>query len=335
MAEPIIVTGAAGFIGRNVVAELNARGEDELILVDELGVSKPGEAEKWKNLVGLWYEDIISPEDFLGLLEQHAYADARAVIHLGACSATTEKDNDYLLRNNYQYTRVLCNWAQEHGARFVYASSAATYGDGSMGYDDSDAATPALTPLNMYGYSKQMFDLWALKHELFDKGEGGNIVGLKYFNVYGPHEDHKGDMRSVVVKSFEQIRAAGEVKLFKSYRPEYKDGEQMRDFIYVKDAVDVTLHFALEDAGAPGGLFNCGTGKARTWLDLTRAVFTAMDKEPKIEFIEMPKELQGKYQYFTEAKTEKLRAAGYERPFTSLEDGVRDYVEGYLEARDA
>ncbi len=334
MAEPIIVTGAAGFIGRNVVAELNARGEDELILVDELGVSKPGEPEKWKNLIGLRYEDIISPEDFLGLLEQHAYADARAVIHLGACSATTEKDADYLLRNNYQYTRVLCNWAQEHGARFVYASSAATYGDGSEGYDDSDAATPTLRPLNMYGYSKQMFDLRALKHGLFDQGEGGNIVGLKYFNVYGPHEDHKGDMRSVVVKSFEQIQSSGEVKLFKSYRPQYKDGEQMRDFIYVKDAVDVTLHFALQDAGAPGGLFNCGTGKARTWLDLTRAVFAAMGRTPKIEFIEMPTELQSKYQYFTEAKTEKLRGAGYTRPFTSLEDGVRDYVQSYLEKRD-
>ena len=338
MAEPIIVTGAAGFIGRNVVAELNARGEDELILVDELGVSKPGEAEKWKNLVGLRYEDIVSPEDFLGLLEQHAYADARAVIHLGACSATTEKDNDYLLRNNYQYTRVLCNWAQEQGARFVYASSAATYGDGSRSYHDDDAVTLGLRPLNMYGYSKQMFDLWALKHGLFEgggDGNGNNIVGLKYFNVYGPYEDHKGDMRSVVVKSFEQIRCSGEVKLFKSYRPEYKDGEQMRDFIYVKDAVDVTLHFALQDAGAPGGLFNCGTGKARTWLDLTRAVFAAMGREEKIEFIEMPKELQGKYQYFTEAKTEKLRAAGYERRFTSLEDGVRDYVEGYLARRDA
>jgi ADP-L-glycero-D-manno-heptose 6-epimerase len=340
MAEPIIVTGAAGFIGRNVVAELNARGEDELILVDELGFSKPGEAEKWKNLVGLQYEEIISPEDFLGLLEQHAFADARAVIHLGACSATTEKDADFLLRNNYQYTRVLCNWAQEHGARFVYASSAATYGDGSAGYDDSDASTPTLRPLNMYGYSKQMFDLWALKHGLFGQsgnggGEGGNIVGLKYFNVYGPYEDHKGDMRSVVVKSFEQIQATGEVKLFKSYRPQYKDGEQMRDFIYVKDAVDVTLHFALQDAGAPGGLFNCGTGKARTWLDLARAVFAAMGREPKIEFIEMPHQLQGKYQYFTEATTKKLRAAGYEQPFTSLEDGVRDYVQGYLEKRDA
>lgn len=317
MAKPIIVTGAAGFIGRNVVAELNARGEQELILVDELGKD-----EKWKNLVGLRYEDIVSPEDFLGLLEQDAYADARSVIHLGACSATTEKDADFLLRNNYQYTRVLCNWALEHGARFVYASSAATYGDGDQGYDDDDSATPTLKPLNMYGYSKHMFDLWALKHDLFD-----HIVGLKYFNVFGPYEAHKGDMRSVVAKSFEQVRCDGFVRLFKSYKPDYKDGEQMRDFIYVKDAVDVTLHFALQDADAPGGLFNCGTGKARTWVDLVTAVFRAMNLKPNIEFIEMPEQLQGKYQYFTEASTAKLRAAGYARPFTSLEDGVRDYVQ--------
>lgn len=324
MARPIIVTGAAGFIGRNTVAELNRRGEDELILVDELGRD-----EKWKNLVGLRYEDIVSPEDFLGLLEQDAYPDARAVIHLGACSATTEKDADFLLRNNYQYTRVLCNWALEHEARFVYASSAATYGDGSRGYDDSDEVTPALRPLNMYGYSKQMFDLWALKHDLFD-----HIVGLKYFNVFGPYEDHKGDMRSVVAKSYEQIRCNGHVELFKSYKPEYKDGEQKRDFIYVKDAVDVTLHFALQEADAPGGLFNCGTGQARTWLDLVRAVFAAMGREPKIDFIEMPQVLQGKYQYFTQATTEKLRAAGYEKPFTPLEEGVREYVQGYLAKRD-
>jgi ADP-L-glycero-D-manno-heptose 6-epimerase len=334
MAKPIVVTGAAGFIGRNVVAELNARGEDELILVDELGVSQAGEAEKWKNLVGLRYEDIVSPSEFLGLLEEGAYADARAVIHLGACSATTEKDADFLLRNNYQYTRVLCNWALEHEARFCYASSAATYGDGARGYDDADAMTPTLRPLNMYGYSKQMFDLWALRHGLFENGEGGNIVGLKYFNVFGPYEDHKGDMRSVVAKSYEQIRCNGVVELFKSYKPEYKDGEQKRDFIYVKDAVDVTLHFALQPTDAPGGLFNCGTGAARTWLDLVRAVFRAMDREPRIEFIEMPQVLKGKYQYFTQANTDKLRAAGYTKPFTPLEDGVREYVEGYLEKRD-
>jgi ADP-L-glycero-D-manno-heptose 6-epimerase len=319
MARPIVVTGAAGFIGRNVVAELNARGEEELILVDELGKD-----EKWKNLVGLRYEDIVSPEEFLGLIEDGAFADARSVIHLGACSATTEKDADYLLRNNYQYTRVLCNWCQSNEVRFVYASSAATYGDGSQGYDDDDAVTPTLKPLNMYGYSKHMFDLWALKHGFFE-----NIVGLKYFNVFGPYEDHKGDMRSVVSKSYEQIRDTGVVQLFKSYKPEYKDGEQMRDFLYVKDAVDVTLHFALQEAGAPGGLFNCGTGVSRTWVDLATAVFDAMGVQKKIEFIEMPKTLQGKYQYFTKADPRKLRAAGYSAPFTPLEEGVREYVKGY------
>jgi ADP-L-glycero-D-manno-heptose 6-epimerase len=326
MARPIVVTGAAGFIGRNVVAELNRRGEEELILVDELGKD-----EKWKNLVGLRYEDIVSPEEFLGLLEDGAYADARSLIHLGACSATTEKDADYLLRNNYQYTRVLCNWAQANEVRFVYASSAATYGDGAEGYDDSDAATPGLKPLNMYGYSKHMFDLWALKQGLLETG-GSGIVGLKYFNVFGPYEDHKGDMRSVVNKSYEQIREGGVVKLFKSYRPEYKDGEQMRDFLYVKDAVDVTLHFAMQEAGAPGGLFNCGTGVSRTWVDLVTAVYAAMGMETKIEFIEMPETLKGKYQYFTKADPRKLRAAGYGAPFTTLEEGVREYV-GFLESR--
>ena len=325
MSKTIIVTGAAGFIGRNTVAELNARGEDELILVDELGKD-----EKWKNLVGLRYEDIVSPEEFLGLIEDGAFADARSIIHLGACSATTEKDADYLLRNNYQYTRVVCNWAQANEIRFVYASSAATYGDGSQGYIDSEVVTPTLRPLNMYGYSKQMFDLWALKQGFFE-----NIVGLKYFNVFGPYEDHKSDMRSVVAKSFEQIRDTGTVKLFKSYKPEYKDGEQMRDFIYVKDAVDVTLHFALQDAAAPGGLFNCGTGKARTWVDLVTAVFHAMGLPPRIEFIEMPPQLQGKYQYFTQASDQKLRAAGYTKPFTSLEEGVRAYVQEYFLPREA
>jgi ADP-L-glycero-D-manno-heptose 6-epimerase len=333
MAKPIIVTGAAGFIGRNTVAELNARGEDEIILVDELGVNKPGEAEKWKNLVGLRYEDIVSPEEFLGLIEDGAFADARSVIHLGACSSTTETNADYLLRNNYQYTRVLCNWALANEIRFVYASSAATYGDGAEGYDDSDEATPGLKPLNMYGYSKQMFDLWALKQGLFD-AEGPKIVGLKYFNVFGPYEDHKGDMRSVVSKSYDQIRETGVVKLFRSYRPEYEDGKQMRDFIYVKDAVDVTLHFALQESYAPGGLFNCGTGKARTWVELATAVFSAMGLPPKIEFIEMPQTLQGKYQYFTEASVAKLRAAGYEKPFTRLDEGVREYVREYYLPRD-
>jgi ADP-L-glycero-D-manno-heptose 6-epimerase len=333
MARPIIVTGAAGFIGRNIVAELNARGEHELILVDELGVHQPGEAEKWKNLVGLRYEDIVTPEEFLGLIEDGAFADARSVIHMGACSATTEKDAGYLLRNNYQYTRVLCNWCHANEVRFVYASSAATYGDGAHGYDDSDAVTPALVPLNMYGYSKHIFDLWALKHGYLKPGPE-SIVGLKFFNVFGPYEDHKGEMRSVVSKSYQQIRQTGVVQLFKSYKPEYKDGEQMRDFLYVKDAVAVTLHFALQPVGGYGGLLNCGTGVSRTWFDLASAVFAALGVERKIEFIEMPEALQGKYQYYTQADPTKLRAAGYTAPFTTLEDGVRQYITGYYLPRE-
>ncbi len=323
MARPIVVTGAAGFIGRNVVAELNRRGEEEIILVDELGRD-----DKWKNLVGLRFEDIVSPEEFLGLLEEGAFADARSVIHMGACSSTTEKDADFLLRNNYQYTRVLANWCESHEVRLVYASSAATYGDGAEGYDDDEELVGSLRPMNMYGYSKQIFDLWALKQGLLS-----SIVGLKFFNVYGPHEAHKGEMRSMVAKSYEQIEATGVVKLFKSDKAEFKDGEQLRDFVWVGDAVDVVLHFAEQEYGAPGGLLNCGTGEARTWLDLASSVFRAMGMEKRIEFIEMPEALKGKYQYRTEASVERLRAAGYCKPFTSLEVGVAQYVE-FLKSND-
>ncbi len=323
-----VVTGAAGFIGRNTVAELNGRGHTRLLLVDELGTD-----EKWKNLVGLQYDDLLPPQEFLHRIHGRGTADLPeidGIIHLGACSATTERDADYLLRNNYAYTRSLCCWAQANNARFVYASSAATYGDGSRGYDDVDSVTPSLQPLNMYGYSKHMFDLWALREGLFSKAPNP-IAGLKYFNVYGPYEGHKGDMRSVVHKSHGQVGADGKgiVKLFKSHRPDYQDGEQMRDFIYVKDAVDVTL-FLLENKNV-GGLFNCGTGIARTWRDLVTAVYSAMGHPPQIEYIDMPEHLQGKYQYFTEAKPDKLRAAGYSKPFTTLEDGIRDYVQNYLQ----
>ncbi len=325
MSATTVVTGAAGFIGRNAVAELNRRGQRELLLVDSLGTD-----ERWKNLVGLNYEEILSPEEFLARLRgrgEKPLPEIDGIVHLGACSATTEKDADYLLSNNYAYTRELCEWSLAHQVKFVYASSAATYGDGSRGYDDSDYLTPTLEPLNMYGYSKHMFDLWALKHELFWK-QPVPIVGLKYFNVYGPYEDHKGDMRSVVNKSFGQISEGGHVQLFKSHKPEYRDGEQMRDFVYVKDAVDVTLYF-LERRDL-GGLYNCGGGVARTWVDLATAVYSATGKKPEIEFIDMPEELRGKYQYFTQATSEKLKAAGYTQPFTTLEDGVRDYVTTYL-----
>ncbi|MDR3706958.1 MAG: ADP-glyceromanno-heptose 6-epimerase [Capsulimonadaceae bacterium] len=318
MRKPIIVTGAAGFIGRNIAAELNRRGFKNLILVDSLGSD-----EKWKNLVGLEYEDLLQPDDFLSVLTGKSLNKAEAIIHMGACSATTERDADFLLENNYRYTRTLAEWALCRDVRFVYASSAATYGDGAQGYSDEDSETPALRPLNMYGYSKHMFDTWALRNGLLDE-----IVGLKFFNVYGPYEQHKGDMRSVVHKSFGQVLGRGYIELFKSDKPDYADGEQMRDFIYVKDVVDVCLHFAFQKSC--GGLFNCGTGKARTWKALATAVFVALDKQVDIRFIDMPEQLKGKYQYFTQAEAAKLRKAGYDAPFTELEDGVKDYIQNYL-----
>lgn len=322
MTKQIVVTGAAGFIGRNVVAELNLRGFQDLILVDNLG-----QCDKWRNLLGLQYEEILDPKEFLARLGTEQIADIDAIIHLGACSATTERDADFLLQNNYHYTRTVCEWSLKHNTRFIYASSAATYGSGSNGYSDRDVALPNLRPLNMYGYSKHMFDMWAMKQRLFDC-----IVGLKYFNVYGPYEDHKGDMRSMISKSYDQIKKQGKVQLLKSYRPEYADGEQMRDFIYVKDAVAMTLYFL--ERRQTGGLFNCGTGHARTWKDLTMAVFRALNLPPEIEFIEMPEVLRGRYQYFTQAPMDKMRRAGYTAPFTPLEDAVRDYVATHLAAQD-
>jgi ADP-L-glycero-D-manno-heptose 6-epimerase len=315
MQDLIIVTGAAGFIGRNTVAELNRRGYENLMLVDLLG-----DGEKWHNLSGLIFNDLLSPAEFLALVTEGSAPRARAVIHLGACSATTEKDADYLLRNNYRYTRTLAEWCVREEIRFVYASSAATYGAGELGYSDADEVTRQLKPLNMYGYSKHLFDLWALRHGLL-----GRIAGLKYFNVYGPYEDHKGEMRSVVHKAYNQLLAEGRVQLFQSYRPDYRDGEQKRDFVYVRDAVNVTLY--LMEHPEVGGLFNCGTGQARTWLDLAHALFAAMGRTPQIEFMPMPEILQGKYQYFTQAETSKLRNSGYNESPTSLEDGVRDYVQ--------
>lgn len=326
MGKMTVVTGAAGFIGRNTVAELNRRGNTDLLLVDDLGTG-----EKWKNLVGLRYEDLLPIGEFLNRIHgvgTEELPEIGGIVHLGACSATTETDADYLLTNNYAYTRTLATWARQHGVRLVYASSAATYGDGSLGYDDADAVTPKLQPLNMYGYSKHMVDLWALKNNLFTGQHP--IAGIKYFNVYGPYEDHKDDMRSVVHKSFGQIAGGdGKVRLFKSHRPEYRDGEQMRDFVYVKDAVDVTL-WLLENPSV-GGLFNCGTGTSRTWNDLVTAVYAATGKQPDIEYIDMPESLRSKYQYYTEAKADKLIAAGYTKPFTTLEEGVRDYVKTYLQ----
>jgi ADP-L-glycero-D-manno-heptose 6-epimerase len=271
----------------------------------------------------LRYADYLEGDAFRFALQNDTLGKVDAVFHMGACSATTETDASYLADNNYRFTRDLCEWCLRNGVRFIYASSGATYGDGALGYSDDDELAWKLKPLNMYGYSKHMFDLWALRQELQNE-----IVGLKFFNVYGPREDHKGDMRSVVHKAFGQIQQTGVVKLFKSYNPAYRDGEQVRDFVYVKDAVEVCLHFA--EHRRASGIFNVGTGTCRTWLDLARATFAALGKEPKIEFMDMPETLRAKYQYRTEADITKLRRAGFDQPMTTLEDGVKDYVQSWL-----
>jgi ADP-L-glycero-D-manno-heptose 6-epimerase len=317
----ILVTGGAGFIGSALVWALNSRGIDDIVVSDILGSD-----EKWRNLVPLRFSDYVEGPALRSRLAQSpgAFGKFSAVFHLGACSSTTERNASYLIDNNTAFTRELAAWALAAGSRFVYASSGATYGDGAQGMDDKDPEITRLRPLNMYGYSKHLFDLQAAQ-----LGWLGRIVGLKYFNVYGPNEDHKGDMRSVVCKANTEARATGKISLFKSYRPEYPDGGQMRDFLYVKDAVEMTLHFA-EKGGAASGLFNLGTGEANTWKTLAEAIFAALGIPPRIEFIEMPESLRPKYQYYTKADVAKLRASGYDRPVTPLRDAVEDYVRNYL-----
>lgn len=316
----IVVTGGAGFIGSNVVKSLNELGEDKIFIVDNLDKS-----EKWKNLVTLNFEDYIHKDIFLDEIKKGSFdGSVKAIIHLGARSSTTEQDVDFLMKNNYEYTKELAKWSIKNNVRFIYASSAATYGDGSKGFSDAHETIPKLKPLNAYGFSKQIFDLWALKNKILDK-----IVGLKYFNVYGPGEYHKGDMRSMVLKAYEQIKRDGKIRLFKSYKPEYKDGEQLRDFIYVKDAVDMTLFFL--EKPELNGIFNIGTGQPRSWNDLARAVFSSLKMDLNIEYIDMPEEIKDKYQYFTKAEMKKIKDAGYEKPLTSLEEAVKDYILNYLE----
>lgn len=315
----VIVTGGAGFIGSALISGLNSRGISDIIVVDRFGTD-----EKWKNLRNLRFADYYEKDDFLQMVIRNQLpSQIKAIFHMGADSSTTETDASYLVKNNFEYTKILCQWATNSDVRFIYASSAATYGNGKFGFSDNEEEIHNLQPMNMYGYSKQMFDLWAKKAELFN-----SIVGLKYFNVFGPNEYHKGSMRSFVLKAFEQIRDTGKVKLFKSHKPEYKDGEQLRDFVYVKDAVDMTLFFM--DNPDVSGLFNIGTGKARTWNDLVSAVFEALGKKTEIEYIDMPESIREQYQYYTQAEMSKLRNAGYDKSAHSLEDAVRDYVKKYL-----
>jgi len=315
----VLVTGGAGFIGSALVWELNRRGCSRVAIADY-----PAQREKCANLAGLRYTEIIEPAELPERLSSGSMGKLDCIFHLGACSSTTETNEKYLRENNFEYSRALAEWALGAGVRFVYASSAATYGDGSAGMDDSDPRQlERLRPLNLYGQSKQWMDLHAWK-----QGWLARIVGLKYFNVFGPNENHKGDMRSVVCKSYAEALKTGVIHLFKSYRPEYRDGEQRRDFLYVKDAVAMTVHLAANHAA--NGIFNIGAGVARTWNDLAGAVFAALGREPRIEYIDMPETIRDKYQYFTQADIHKLLSTGYDLPITSLEDAVRDYVANYL-----
>jgi ADP-L-glycero-D-manno-heptose 6-epimerase len=314
----ILVTGGAGFIGSAITWRINNLGRNDIIIVDELGHD-----EKWKNLAALDFQDFINKDKFISQIEAGIKMDIEAIIHMGANSSTTEKDADHLINNNYEYTKKLAKYCLENNKRFIYASSAATYGDGSLGFSDEENLCQSLRSLNMYGYSKNLFDTWAIKQGFINK-----IVGLKYFNVDGPNEYHKGDMRSVVSKAFDQIKNTGKVKLFKSRNANFKDGEQKRDFIYIKDAVEMTLFF-LNNKNM-NGIYNIGSGKARTWNDLVTAIFKALNKSVNIEYIELPEHLVEKYQYFTEAKIEKLKNAGYPHPISSLEDGITDYVLNFL-----
>jgi ADP-L-glycero-D-manno-heptose 6-epimerase len=319
----IVITGGAGFIGSAFVWRLNQEGIDDILIIDSLGTD-----DKWKNLVNLRFADYIHKDAFLRMIcDDRVPFDVSAIVHMGACSSTTERDADYLWNNNYLYTKTLAEWSLQRGIRFIYASSAATYGDGTQGFSDDHSKINILKPINMYGYSKQLFDLWALKNHVENK-----IAGIKFFNVFGPNEYHKADMTSVIFKAFHQIKETGKVRLFKSYLPKYPDGGQLRDFVYVKDCLNVM--WWLFNNPAANGIFNLGTGKARTWNDLIKAVFAAMGIKTNIEYIEMPESLRNQYQYFTEAKMDKLKAAGCPAVFSPLEDSVRDYVVNYLQKTD-
>ncbi|MDX1935281.1 MAG: ADP-glyceromanno-heptose 6-epimerase [Capsulimonadales bacterium] len=314
----VIVTGGAGFIGSAFVRKLNLEGIDDILIVDELGTS-----DKWKNLRGLRFRDYWDKSELASsVLANHIDPVPDAIVHMGANSSTTERDADHLIENNYRYTQRLAEWAVERNFRFIYASSAATYGDGENGFSD-EVPIETLMPLNMYGYSKQLFDLYAKRTGLAER-----IVGLKFFNVFGPNEYHKEGMVSHVYRGCQQILETGSIRLFRSYRDDYNDGDQKRDFIYVKDCADC-LWWLLNHPSV-NGLFNLGTGQARSWNDLAYGLFTALERPPRIEYIPMPEELQGRYQYFTEASMDKLAATGCPLPRYSLGEAIADYVRGYL-----
>ena len=314
----IIITGAAGFIGSCLVQKLNDEGYNDLVLVDDFS-----NEIKNKNFEGKRYSKQVNRDVFAEWLREN-HLHVQFVFHIGARTDTTEMDRELFNRLNLDYTKSVWSICTEFGIPMVYASSAATYGLGELGYDDDESRIPMLKPLNPYGDSKNDFDIWALKQEK----KPYFWAGLKFFNVYGPNEYHKGRMASVIFHTFNQIRETGSMKLFQSHNPDFKDGEQMRDFVYIKDVVNV-LYFLMHHR-KDSGIYNLGTGKARTFLDLAKGTFKALDKEPAISYVPTPEDIREKYQYFTEANMAKLRSIGYSQDFYNLEDGIEDYVKNYL-----
>ncbi len=313
----LVVTGGAGFIGSALVAALNARGRDDILIMDNLGSDG-----KWKNLRGKQFVNMVSRYTSMQLLAQK-YGKIDGILHIGAITDTSATDADALYNSNTRFTKHLTKWAMENDVRFVYASSASVYGDGALGFSDEDTLTPRLLPLNPYAFSKWLSDM-----ECIRAGWTQRIAGLRFFNVFGPNEYHKGFLGSVPWHATEQVQQTGQIALFLSHKEGCRDGEQARDFVYVKDACDMVLWFL--DHPEANGIFNCGTGQARTFNDLAAAIFTALGKEPAINYMPTPESIRASYQYFTQADLTKLRRVGYTRPFTSLEDAIADYVGNYL-----
>ncbi len=315
----VVVTGGAGFIGSCLLWQLNQMGIEDILVVDCLGMSL-----KWRNLVGKKFKDYIEKDDFLTLVQQNKITrkDADVVVHLGACTSTTFNDATYFVKNNYEYSKILAQFCLSRNIAFLYASSAATYGMGEEGFLDDDAQMERLKPLNIYGYSKHLFDLWLFRNNLLNK-----VTGFKFFNVFGPNEYHKGEMMSVIAKSYEKILKEKKIRLFRSNRKDYADGEQRRDFIYVKDVVKIICYF-MEHLDKRG-LYNVGTGCAHTWNELAGSLFSALNLPLRIEYFDMPEVLRDKYQYFTQADLTKLNKAGSGRNFYDFQDAVKEYT-GFL-----
>ena len=324
----IVVTGGAGFIGSNLVAGLEERGERDVVVCDGMGWGN-----QWKNLAKRDLADVVLPED-LGAFLQKRESGVRALFHMGAITSTTESDADLVLRTNVQLSSDLWSWCARHQVPFIYASSAATYGDGAQGFDDdgSPGGLARLRPLNLYGWSKHLFDRMVARRVAEGRAAPPQWAGLKFFNVYGPNEYHKGAMQSFVAKAFGEASTGQPVTLFRSHHPDYPDGGQMRDFVWVRDCVSVMLW--LLDHREVSGLYNLGTGTARTFLDVVRSLGAALGRETALRWVDTPDEIRDRYQYFTKAETARLRAAGYREPFLSLEEGVDAYVRRYLATRD-